>query len=258
MDDAAALRVVIVDDSPTDRALTVAALADAPSPRGVDVVGQAADGAAGVSLVGDLQPDLVVLDLRMPGLDGFAALPQLRAVAPRAVIVVLSSLPEEEAGPAVRAAGAVGFVRKSVSSELLAQEVLIAAGLLAVAMGSSVLPRDRRSPSAARRFARDLFVQWEAEELWESAELLISELVTNAVTHGQSAADVSVRLLPDRVHVAVTDEAQDRLPQVQPRSDEGESGRGLAIIETVADRWGTFTDGGRKTVWFELRREAVS
>jgi CheY-like chemotaxis protein/anti-sigma regulatory factor (Ser/Thr protein kinase) len=249
----AALRAVVVDDSPTDRELTVAALSDPGPGRPVDVVGQAANGASGVESVRSLQPDLVVLDLRMPVLDGFEALPRLRAVAPRALIVVLSSLPEEQAGPAVRAAGAVGFVRKSISSVLLRQEILIATGLLSVAMGSSLLPRDPRSPAAARRFARELLEQWNAAELWDGAELLISELVTNAVTHADSPADVSVRLLPDRVHVAVTDEAL-ATPAVQPRSDEGESGRGMAIVETVADRWGTFADGGRKTVWFELFR----
>jgi DNA-binding NarL/FixJ family response regulator len=254
VDQPAALRVVIVDDSPTDRELTRAALTGPDVPCPVDVVGEAADGGAGIELVRQVHPDLVVLDLRMPLVDGFEALPGIRAAAPAAAVVVLSSLPEQEAGPAVRASGAVGYVRKSMSVQDLGQEILIAARLLDLAMASSVLPQDPRSPSAARRFAREVLTTWDLGEAWEGAELLVSELVTNAVTHGGSAADVVIRLLPDRVHVAVTDDAGDVPTAVGQSADDDESGRGLAIVQAVADRWGDFSADGRKTVWFELHR----
>ena len=220
----------------------------------MQVVGEAADGEAGIELVRRVQPDLVVLDLRMPVLDGFEALPRIREAAPSAAVVVLSSLPEDEAGPAVRAAGAVGFVRKSMSTEHLGHEILLAARLLDVARATSVLPQDPRSASVARRFARDVFTQWDLGDGWSDAELLISELVTNAVTHGGSAADVAIRLLPDRVQVAVTDDAGHAPTERKRSGDDGESGRGLAIVEALADRWGDFSADGRKTVWFELLR----
>jgi DNA-binding NarL/FixJ family response regulator len=249
-----ALRAVIVDDSPTDRELTRAALCDPAAAWPVEVAGEAADGDEGVALVEQVQPDLVVLDLRMPVLDGFDALPRMRRAAPAAAIVVLSSLPEDEAGPVVLASGAVGFVGKSMSTQQLGREILLATRLLDIALVQSRLPPDLRSPSAARRLARDAFARWELGDQWESAELLISELVTNAVTHAGSAADVAIRLLPDRLHVAISDDAEDVPAQPSQSPDDGESGRGLAIVEALADRWGTFSAGGRKTVWFELHR----
>jgi DNA-binding NarL/FixJ family response regulator len=250
-----ALRAVIVDDSPTDRELTRTALADATWP--VDIVGEATDGEAGIALVQQAQPDIVVLDLRMPVLDGFDALPRIRRAAPTAAVVVLSSLPEDEAGPVVRASGAVGFVGKSMSTQQLGFEILLAARLLDIALVRSTLPPDPRSASAARRLARDAFTEWELGDAWDSAELLISELVTNAVTHARSAADVAIRLLPDRVHVAITDDAGDLPTQLQQSPDDGESGRGLALVEALSARWGTFSADSRKTVWFELHRARV-
>ena len=73
-------RILIVDDHP----LTRDALASLLGAGGFDVVGEAADGAAALELAHSLQPDLVLLDLSMPGLDGLSALPRLRAAAPGA------------------------------------------------------------------------------------------------------------------------------------------------------------------------------
>jgi CheY-like chemotaxis protein len=84
------VRVLLVDDLPDIR-LVMRLLLEADGR--AEVVGEAADGAEAVRLARDLHPDAVVLDLRMPGMDGVAALPLIRDAAPGTVVVALSALP---------------------------------------------------------------------------------------------------------------------------------------------------------------------
>jgi CheY-like chemotaxis protein len=103
-------RVVVVDDDSQMRSL----VSDVLSADGdFRVVGAAGDGAAGVEITSRQQPDLVLLDWQMPVLDGLAALPQLRRVAPDATIVVLSGAPPEQVREKAMAAGADAFRSKS-------------------------------------------------------------------------------------------------------------------------------------------------
>jgi CheY-like chemotaxis protein len=84
------VRVLLVDDL-SDIRLVMRLLLEADGR--AEVVGEAADGAEAVRLAGELRPDAVVLDLRMPGMDGVSALPLIRDAAPGAVVVALSALP---------------------------------------------------------------------------------------------------------------------------------------------------------------------
>ena len=104
----AKVRVLLVDDLPDIR-LVMRLLLEADGR--AEVVGEAADGAEAVRLTGELRPDAVVLDLRMPGMDGVAALPLIRDAAPGTVVVALSALP---VGPATDRAVDLGatYVRK--------------------------------------------------------------------------------------------------------------------------------------------------
>lgn len=86
---------------------------------GYRVVGEAPDGAMGVRLASELRPDVVLLDLGMPVMDGFEALPLLRTVAPESRIVVYSGRPPEEAAPRTLALGAFEYVEKDPSSRTL-------------------------------------------------------------------------------------------------------------------------------------------
>ncbi|GAA1780605.1 hypothetical protein GCM10009795_028600 [Nocardioides hankookensis] len=91
-------------------------------------------------------------------------------------------------------------------------------------------------------------------ETIETALLLVSELVTNAVVHGggRPALDIDVR--PDLMHVSVSDNAPGT-PHVAHEPVTSEHGRGLFLVETLASRWGVQpSDGNNKTVWFELDR----
>jgi len=105
------VRVVVVDDTPDLRHLLRLMLTRA----GFDVVGEAADGAAAVEVVGRTQPDVVLLDVAMPRMDGIEALPQLRRTAPGAKVIAMSAFGAAHMANRAVAAGADGYVEKGTS-----------------------------------------------------------------------------------------------------------------------------------------------
>nr|WP_225446755.1 SpoIIE family protein phosphatase [Streptacidiphilus sp. PB12-B1b] len=111
------------------------------------------------------------------------------------------------------------------------------------------LTADPSAPSRARRLVRSTLTGWGVPDLSDVAELLVSELVTNAVRYSQ--APIGLRLLKDRMLlVEVSDPLPDPPQQRQAaRTDEG--GRGLELVHSLADRWGTRVEGAGKVVWFE-------
>jgi DNA-binding NarL/FixJ family response regulator len=102
-------RVVIVDDHP----LTQEALASLLTQHGFDVVGQAASGEEAIKLTAKIQPDLVLLDLSMPGMSGLEALPELRRLAPACEVVVLTASGTEANLMSAIRGGAAGYVLKT-------------------------------------------------------------------------------------------------------------------------------------------------
>jgi two-component system nitrate/nitrite response regulator NarL len=106
-------RILIVDDHP----LTRDALAGLLAHNGFDVVGQAGSGKAAIDQARELLPDLVLLDLSMPDMDGLTALPKLREAAPEAEIVVLTASEEESNLLGAIRAGAAGYLLKSEPPE---------------------------------------------------------------------------------------------------------------------------------------------
>ena len=122
-------RILLVDDHP----LTGDALASLLEQGGFDVVGEAADGAEALELAGRLQPDLVLLDLSMPGVDGLSALPGLRAAASDCEVVVLTASGTEENLLAAIRGGAAGYLLKNEPPER------IVAFLRGVANGEAAL-----------------------------------------------------------------------------------------------------------------------
>ncbi|GAA1566265.1 response regulator transcription factor [Actinomadura kijaniata] len=131
------VRVVVVDDHPVVRAGLLGMLGGEP---GFEVVAEAADGAEAIAAVARTRPDVVLSDLRMPGLDGVELIRRLAETAPRTRVLVLTTYDgADDVIPAIDA-GAVGYLLKDSPREELFR------GLRAAARGESVL-----APSAAAR-----------------------------------------------------------------------------------------------------------
>lgn len=118
------IRVVIVDDHAMVRTWLAAVLgADGD----IDVVGQAADGPAGVESAAAMRPDVVLMDLSMPGMDGIEATRRVLAALPATRVVVLTSFSEQARVRSALAAGAVGYQLKDAEPETLRAAVRAAA-----------------------------------------------------------------------------------------------------------------------------------
>jgi len=113
------------------------------------------------------------------------------------------------------------------------------------------LPAEPASAAVARRFVRDVLDAWGAGEFEDAAVLLTSELVTNALLHARSPAELHVRLAGGRLRVGVSDRTP-VLPVRKRYGKEAATGRGLLLVETLASAWGTDRNGDGKEVWFEL------
>jgi DNA-binding NarL/FixJ family response regulator len=124
------LRVVIVDDDHLMRAGLRAVLSSDDS---IEVVGEAADGAAAVAQTLALEPDVVLMDVRMPGYDGIEATRRIVAAWPAARVLVLTTFEDDDYVLGALRAGAAGFVLKRIEPEQLI------AGIHTVADGDSLL-----------------------------------------------------------------------------------------------------------------------
>ncbi|GGL32357.1 response regulator [Planomonospora parontospora] len=136
------IRVLLADDEAMIRAGVRAILAAAPE---VEVVAEAGDGREAVDLVLAHRPDVALLDIRMPRLDGLAAAAELRRVAPETAVLMLTTFGEDEYIARALSGGAAGFLLKAGDPrELLA-------GIRAAAEGAAYL-----SPRIARRVIAEL------------------------------------------------------------------------------------------------------
>lgn len=114
---------------------------------------------------------------------------------------------------------------------------------------------DLEAPREARRFVERTLGREVGERWLETATLLVSELVTNAVMHTDTDVVVAIDRADGRVVVSVTDRDPGSAEAVTPRRGRGTSdptGRGLQIVDALADRWGVETSDTTKVVWFEL------
>lgn len=169
------IRVIVVDDHTVMRAGVVALLADEPT---VAIVGEAGNGREAVELVEALAPDLALIDLRMPVLDGVAATAEIVAgKAPTRVLILTTYDTDVEIERAVEA-GAIGYLLKDTTREQLVDAIGAAARgetVLAPKVAERLVARMRR-PAPVSLTSRELDV-------------------LNAVADGLSNADIGKRLV---------------------------------------------------------------
>ncbi|MGW2953873.1 ATP-binding protein [Streptomyces eurythermus] len=127
---------------------------------------------------------------------------------------------------------------------------------------SQSLPCETQSAAHGRRLIRDTLGVWHLDDLTDSAELITSELIANAARH---TTCLSIRLLVTRpsearVRIGVVDGAPSCLPVFRPAGADDERGRGLILIDALADRWGYTLLGTHplrgfwgKEIWADLK-----
>ena len=177
------VRVVVVDDEPMVCAHLRTILGSADD---IEVVGEAYDGAAGVETVVRNRPDVVLMDLRMPGVDGLTAIERIAKLASPPAVVVLTTFDADHYVLRALRAGAVGFLVKSTPPEDLIGLVRVAAE------GHTVL-----SPIAARRLVA---ASADSQPARDRAKKLVGTLtereteVLACLGEGMSNAQIAARL----------------------------------------------------------------
>ncbi|MER0448047.1 SpoIIE family protein phosphatase [Streptomyces sp. Edi4] len=123
-------------------------------------------------------------------------------------------------------------------------------GLPVDAVGDWRLPREPRSVGRARELTRTQLLAWDLDDLVDTTELLVSELVTNALRYGDG--EIRLRLLRDRTLVCEVWDAGLVQPRRRRARDTDEGGRGLQLVGLLSAAWGARRTPRGKTVWFEL------
>ncbi|MCO6007914.1 response regulator transcription factor [Actinoallomurus purpureus] len=147
------VRVVLADDQPLVRTALQMVITDAPD---LDVVGEAGTGAEAVELTQSLDPDVVVMDIRMPGMDGIEATRQITGGPGSTHVVVLTTFDDDDYVYGALRAGAAGFLVKDMAlDDILAAIRVVAAGdgLIAPSVTRRLIEEfaDRPGPAPGRR-----------------------------------------------------------------------------------------------------------
>jgi DNA-binding NarL/FixJ family response regulator len=159
------VRVLLVDDQALFREALATLLGVRPE---IEVVGEAGDGDAALRQAAELRPDVVLMDLHMPVLDGIAATRRLRVEQPGVRVLALTTFDDDEDVFAALRAGAVGYLLKDVSSDRLVEAVLAAArgeSVLQPSVAARVVARVAQLPEDAPRRPQPLVVPLSDREL---------------------------------------------------------------------------------------------
>lgn len=159
------VRVLLVDDQALFRE-ALAVLLDVRSE--VEVVGEAANGDEALDRAAEVRPDVVLMDLRMPVLDGIAATRRMRVEHPGVRVIALTTFDDDTEVFAALRAGAVGYLLKDVSSDRLVEAILAASrdeSVLQPSVAAKVLARFAQLPADDQPAAQPLAVPLSDREL---------------------------------------------------------------------------------------------
>jgi DNA-binding NarL/FixJ family response regulator len=188
------IRVLLVDDDDLMRAGLQAVLS---SDDGIEVVGEAETGRVAIERVRRLQPDLVLMDVRMPDLDGIAATREVLAASPAVKVVILTTFEQDDYIFGALNAGASGFLLKRTRpEELLAAIHTVAAGdsLLSPSVTRTVIERMAHQPAPEVGEGRLL------EEL-TPREREVLELLARGLSNGEIASELVIEESTAKTHV---------------------------------------------------------
>ena len=189
-----ALRVLVVDDHDLFRTGLRNLLED----EGVDVVGEAAGGAEALRIVRELAPDVVVMDLNMPGMGGVEATRQISSVAPLTRVVVLTISDQDDDVMDAIFAGACGYLLKDSSIQELIQGIRSAAvgeALISPSIAAKVL---RRVRSATARPEIEKAIRGELSD----REIEVLKLIANGKDNAQIAAELHISPKTVKNHIS--------------------------------------------------------
>jgi DNA-binding NarL/FixJ family response regulator len=170
------IRLLIVDDHPVVRAGLVGMLSDEP---GFEVVGEASDGAQAVRVAAATRPDVVLMDLRMPAVDGVQATAQITAASDAKVLILTTYESDDQILAAIEA-GASGYLLKA------SPQAEIVAGIRSVADGQTAL-----SPSVAARLVKRMRAP-APEAVLTAREIDVLQLVARGNSNKQVAAVLGI------------------------------------------------------------------
>jgi DNA-binding NarL/FixJ family response regulator len=191
---AESLRVLLVDDHDLFRT----GLRNLLEEQAVQVVGEAADGAQAIRLVRELAPDVVVMDLNMPGMSGVEATRQVTSLAPLTRVVVLTISDQDEDVMNAILAGACGYLMKDSSIQDLMQ------GIRAAAVGESLI-----SPHIAAKVLQRMRATGTSEQDAETIraelsdrEIEVLKLIANGKDNAQIAGDLHISPKTVKNHIS--------------------------------------------------------
>jgi len=185
---------VLADDQPLVRAGLRVLIADTPD---LDVAGEAGTGAQAVQLVRDAQPDVVLMDIRMPGMDGIEATRMIMANPTAARVIILTTFDDDDYVYAALRAGASGFLVKDMALEdILAAIRIVAAGdaLLAPGVTRRLIEEFAARPEPAPP-------QREIDGITEREREVLT-LIGRGMSNGEIAAQLCISTATAKAHVA--------------------------------------------------------
>jgi two-component system, NarL family, response regulator LiaR len=216
------IKVLIADDHAVVREGTRQILEQEPD---IEVVGEAADGEEAIKLTGIVNPDVILMDVAMPKVDGIAATKQIKALTPKTAVLVLSAYDDDQFVFSLLESGAAGYLLKSVRGRELVEAIR------AVHAGESVL-----HPAVARKVlnhfvpATNKSTKEKPQEVLSERELEVLRMASKGLSNQEIADKFSLSLRTVQAHFS---HIFNKL-QVSSRTE--------AVVRALKEGWVTLND----------------